>query len=658
MTAAKWLRAVALLTLVVAAWAPTVAVATPLTAAAEAVRQWQPPTGVAVAQVDTGADMVTVVLAGHSQQVRVLLTHLPPTAKPGTATAQGLALTSLLWLTDPRQPTPVWDATLASLRSHIDKADTGQFAATRRPGTAPTALLVWQTWLLLALSIPALALTLHWSLRTLPGRKHWWMLLIIGAWLLRAWAPHRLVMVHFGYLHVDQAAFVHELPRYGPATTLLDHALFWLAPVDHRSVQWAHTVVGTLTLLPLAALTHRLSTQPLAPWLVALALAVLPLAILDHGSESMLVPALLWWALAAVGLVEFVATGRKVALAAAVILLTLCGLSRPDCLLVAAPTALLVVWLAVGRPGLTARWRTLALAALALAVLAIPDALYLTERAAEDVALGNLPRLNVGFFAELPQRLLHGWVVLDPRYFPLPMLALAAVGLGLPACRNTVVGLWAASLLWALPMLLDFNETSKLRLMMPSALLVVMAAGVGAGGLSERIGALRRRWAVTGIGALTAVMALATAPVVFAPQLSDFSENAVDAAVKLATDGKPTALVVRAYVDEPAYGIHLYWPDSALEATDRWLAVAEWQAGRLRPGETALGVLDVRCWAALPDRRSFADMHPACTQMAEHAGGAALWRQTVVNVGERGFRWYESAAKRPAFEQKVVQLRQ
>ncbi|MSQ83438.1 MAG: hypothetical protein EXR77_11220 [Myxococcales bacterium] len=658
MTAAKWLLAVAQLTMVVAAWAPTAAGATPLTAAADAVRHWQAPTGVVVAQVDTGADMVTVVLDGHGQQVRVLLTHLPPTAKSGTATAQGLALTSLLWLTDPRQPTPVWDATLASLRTHIDKADTGQFAATRRSGTAPPVLLVWQTWLLLALSIPALALTLHWSLRTLPGRKHWWLLLIIGAWLLRAWAPHRLVMVHFGYLHVDQAAFLHELPRYGPATTLLDHALFWLAPVDHRSVQWAHTIIGTLTLLPLAALTQRLSSQTLAPWFVALALAVLPLAILDHGSESMLVPALLWWAMATVGLVEFLGTGRRVGLAAAVILLTLCGLSRPDCLVVAAPTALLVVSVAVGRPCLTARWPALALAALALAVLAIPDALYLRERATEDVALGNLPRLNVSFFAELPQRLLHGWVVLDPRYFPLPLLALAAVGLGVPVCRKAALGLWAAAVLWALPMLLDFNETSKLRLMMPSALVVVMAAGLGAGVLSERIGALRRRWAVAGMGALTAVTALATLPVVIAPQLSDFSENAVDAAVKLASDGKPTALVVRAYVDEPAYGIHLYWPDSALEATDRWLSVADWQAGRLRPDETALGVLDVRCWAALPDRRSFADMHPACTAMAQHAGNAVAWRETVVNVGERGFRWYESAAKRPVLEQKVVQLRQ
>ena len=33
--------------------------------------------------------------------------------------------------------------------------------------------------------------------------------------------PHRLVMVHFGLLHVDQAAKLDRLPRYGSATTLL-----------------------------------------------------------------------------------------------------------------------------------------------------------------------------------------------------------------------------------------------------------------------------------------------------------------------------------------------------------------------------------------------------------------------------------------------------
>ena len=132
----------------------------------------------------------------------------------------------------------------------------------------------------------------------------------------------------------------------GSATTLLDHAVFQVLPPHHSTVQGLHVVLGGLTLVPLGVVAGRLLVDPVArTWAAvgtAWAAALLPLSLLDHGSESMLVPAFLWWT-AGVALLPTALTQRRVAdQIAVVVLLTLCGLSRPDCLLLALPTALLV----------------------------------------------------------------------------------------------------------------------------------------------------------------------------------------------------------------------------------------------------------------------------------------------------------------------------
>lgn len=617
------------------------------------VDQWRPPVGCRVDRVVPSPDMTTVGLRQGDHQIVVLLAPLPPVVAPG----QGTPLLSLLWLTDPRHPDALWQPALRSLQDHIAAADHGQFAQTRVLGAAPPQGLVAQTWVLLALSLLALPFALWLAWTELPGSKRGWMALLALAWMLRAIAPHRLVMVHFGYLHVDQAVDLGELPRYGPATTLLDHALFWVLPAHHKSVQWMHTVLGTLTLVPLGALAQRIGQASAARW-TALVLAALPLAWLDHGSESMLVPALLWWSAATVCVVHWIDRPRWPLLASAVVLLALCGLSRPDCLLVGAPTALLVV-LAVHDPRVVLqRWRGLTVALVVLAVLYLPDLQFLRERTAQDLAQGNLPRLNLSFVSELPQRMLQGWVVLDPRYFALPLTVLAASGLGLPAVRRPVTLLWLAALLWALPMLLDFNESSKLRLHMPSALLVVVAAAVAAGAWLQTVGQRRRSAMLAGAAVAVAFGTAPTMGRVLSAQLSDASEEVLAEATRLARDGHPTALVVRAYGDAPAQGIHLYWPNYLLEPGDRWLSVADWQAGRMRPGERALGVIDVRCWAKLPDHHLATPQHPACAALEAAAVGTPLWRQGVGNIGERGFGWYPQPEVVPEFEQAVLALPQ
>ncbi|MBI5608004.1 MAG: glycosyltransferase family 39 protein [Deltaproteobacteria bacterium] len=615
----------------------------------QAVQDWQAPAGTHV--LVTPGDPVTLQLQRGDQNLRVLVARRPTDSLPPGVHA----LPSLIWFTDPRQPAPEWQPVLDSLAQALRQRDHGQFRdPPRRPTPQhppPPPVLVGLTWLLLALAAAALPWALWRAMRTLRNHLPAWEIAGGLALMLlpRVLAPHRMVMVHFGYLHVDQARTLAELPRYGPATTLLDHAWFALTGAHHAAVQWLHVGLGTLTVLPIAAMALRLGGPVAARW-AAILLALAPFSWLDHGSESMLVPALLaWWsALVLVG--EFVAGRKAWALAGAAVLLTLCGLCRPDALLVALPTALLVAW-----PGRADRrlWGALAALALTVGLLWLPDLAYLRGRTAEDVAMGNLPRLDEGL-ADLPRRFLHGWLPLDPRWFPAGATLLATVGLTLDN-RGPLLRLWAAALLWALPMFVDFNDTSKLRLHAPSAMLILLAAAVVAARLQVQA---RQGLAVVVGGGLLVGSALATAPAVLAPQLSDASEVVMAQAARLARDGQPTALVVRSYVDEPARGVHLFWPDYLLEPGDRWLSVRDWQAGQLRPGERALGVVDVRCWAHLAEQSpqlGSNGLHPACQTLLS-ARAPILWHAAVANVGERGFAWYVPAERAPSFAQVVLDL--
>ncbi len=628
------------------------------------LQTWQPADGsigIETAAADGDRDTVSATLRGPAGQVRVLVSRRPA---DGQARG-GVLLPSLLWQTDPRQPDPRWQTTLDALLGAVRTADRGTFGHRPPPRPAavvPPPLLVGETWLLLALSLWSLGRALGRSVARLPGPKRMWFAILAAAWLLRAVAPHRLVMVHFGWLHFDQAVTLAELPRYGPATTLLHHAWLRFAPQTPASIQWLHTVLGTLTLLPMAAWAAQMVRADSPPrarlWAAAVTagtMMVLPVALLDHGSESMLVPAMLWWWGGVLLLYEGLTdrTHRLADLLAAVVLLALCGLCRPDCLLLALPVALLLA--AAADPLVLRRsWRPAAGVAAVLAVLWLPAALFVRDRATEDLLQGNLPRLGPGFWALLPRRLADGWLIVRPAWFAAAVPLLAVGGIALRPLLRTWLLLWLAALLWAIPMLIDFNDSSALRLHMPSAELVVVLAALV-------VAHLDHRW-LRGIAALAiAATAALTWPAVMAPQNSDAVAEVVDAAARLARDGRPTVLVGRGYADEPAFGVHLFWPTALLEPGDQWLSVRDWQAGRSPPGATALGVIDARCWAHFhrdTSPRDDTSLHPACTALVAASEGQPLWQARVANRGERGFGWYAAASRLPYLEQRVVRLRQ
>ena len=338
------------------------------------------------------SDQLVVTLARAEQRagLRLLVARRPSDGR----NHGGRLLASLLVLTDPRQPGPAWAEAADRVIAKISDHDRGQYAHSRPvtrggdrtgrqdPGGPATAGLLPITWLLLLLSLWALPLALRDSVtfESLEGEGRRWRWFVLFAPLLaltlRALAPHRMVMVYFGYLHVEQAVDLDVLPRYGSASAALYHALFKFGAADHGSVQWVHVALGSLSVWPIGALAGRCvgggKAAVRVAALTAIAIAVLPLSIMDHGSESILVPANLWWLSAMVSLDGWMRHGDRKRLFAGMVLLSLCGLSRPDCMAVALPSVL-VLLLGLHPPERwRQRWRGVAGLLVAISLLWLP----------------------------------------------------------------------------------------------------------------------------------------------------------------------------------------------------------------------------------------------------------------------------------------------
>lgn len=611
-------------------------------------------------------DQVQAVWTDGAERVRLLVARLPADG----ATHGGTALTSLLVLTDPRTPGPTLqrqaDQAIAALRAHDrgqyrGQPDPGSGSGGRRdPGGASEPLLLALTWTLWALALWALprALRSAWQTAatedgTLASRRWPLALGLAVALAVRALAPHRLVMVYFGHVLIDQSATLDVLPRYGPAGATLWHAAFTVLPVAPATVQGVHVALGVLTLLALGAVAAR-TVPGSAAWTVW-ATALLPVSILDHGTESILTPAFLCWLCAAILTDRHVRLGGRLDLVAAGVLLGLCGLTRPDCMFLGLPV--LAAWLAVLH-GPRALWRPgLALLAAGTLVVWLPGMRFLAARTAEAIAMGNLPHFHASALLDVPERMAGDWLALDSRYFPIgwTILALAAGAWLAWRRRPGVLALGALAGAWAIPMLLDFNETSVLRLHAPSGLLVAAAAAAGLASLPWP------RWLLGLTAAALLGHAASTAPTVFARQNSNEDDDFLAEVGRIARAGPAATFVTRSFDDPPAFGIHLMQPRYLLGPGDRWSSVRDYerdpQAAHAR-GEVFL-VEGARCRAHRrdgPGAPGPAWIHPACKGFCVRHACQIVAQREVTNRGERGFPWYPPPAELPTLPLVLARL--
>ncbi len=467
---------------------------------------------------------------------------------------------------------------------------------------------------------------------------------------VRCLAPVRLVMIYKGYALTTAAADLDSVPRYGAGALVLHRAVLGTFGVDHLNLIALHTVLGVLGMVALVALLARFKPRPGAVAAAAWLLALTPLLIKDHRTESLLVvscaalwPACLLWD-------AWLVTRRRWDLVGAVALLALAAMTRPELLAVVPILAGALVGVR-GRPVIV-RDRLLLLVAVGVfGLLVLPHALHIVAATQEQAASGALPAME----ADLLQRMARGGVlygaIFEPTLFPVAATALAVLALllrppdgGLD--RRLAVALMVIAWLWMVVVRVDMPETSIPRLHAPAAALTCLAAGIGAAALLHQpkwIGPPAMRWRPW----LLAIGLLATAAPTVTPLWQTTNEDEEEQFLRQVFDRLPAESVCLLRLDAddapPPGKVHRDFPDYLAVPpmrNNRLWGLRAWRdAGQPScPGGVYL-VHGMRCYARADGQR--ADGGP---KKRDDTGPIEACAETLADNSLRGARW------QPVFE--------
>lgn len=521
------------------------------------------------------------------------------------------------------------------------------------PITALDRLLLAVSALLVG-ALPALVV-LGWRRVDRADRRM--ALAVLGVALVaRLLWPWRLTAVYFGYEWFAHAAYLDSVPRYGPGSTALWGMV--LGPQsDHRAVLALQALVGAFTCSLWALAVARAARQLQAGWWVGAALALTPVVLRDHGSESMHVPALAGAAAAAWAAAEIAQRPSRLFGALLTAGCAFAALSRFDVGPVALAAAAAIAWIAAPqKPWRHQRWPWVLAAASVL--LALARALHWAGR---DLDRGNLPQL-VEWQRWLPERLAGDVLLWRGDWLPLGLwvavILWLAVGRAAPAAPQVPARhhrwllLLPLALLAVLPSWLDYNETSLPRLQQPAAQLAILCGGALLAQLAQQLGPTRRwlPWAIAGAWLLSA---LPTLPLCLR-QTNAHQEDrlllrtAAELAQRVPAD-QPAWLAVRSYADGETAGLHLHQPTYAFGAVRLTTVTAAEQVLRQCPDlQPRLYFLrSLRCSAA-PRGQPHPGELAACATLSRWPGRQVLWEETLANAGDSPtFDWYGSAPHLP-----------
>lgn len=293
---------------------------------------------------------------------------------------------------------------------------------------------------------------------------------------LRLLESTRLVMIYSAYEWTDQVARFTGIGRYGASTTVLYRLLFSLVAPDHEAIAALHRFLGALTLPVLAVLMVRCKPPPGAVALFTAMLAILPLFVRDHATESILVPIVLWLA-AGLLLLDKALQEPSPALAptGALVFLALAMTGRPEMMAIVPILAAAVV---LARRGL-AGWRWLVGGAAPLALLGLPHLLHIRVHQTEMAAQGALAPLDHSLWTALRERWPSAHIAAHPELLPLAVSALALLSLRHREGRQVRLGVLAITVLWLAVLVIDLPYTSIARLQAPMAMLMTALAAWG-----------------------------------------------------------------------------------------------------------------------------------------------------------------------------------
>lgn len=518
-----------------------------------------------------------------------------------------------------------------------------------RPGDDPAPFGVFDRALLLATALLVGALIALLGLgfgrgTSLEHRMALWVFAI--SLLVRLAWPWRLTAVYFGYEWLAQAATQDSLPRYGPGSTALWGMV--LGPVgDHRAVLALQALVGAATCSVAALGLRRAGALPSAGWAAGLGLALTPVVLRDHTSESMHVPALLGltaalWAGAELGRRE-----SRLFSALLLVAVAFAALCRFDVGPLALAGSLAMAW--ISRSGQTEKtpWRGLVYKWVPPALVVALALLRGLGQAERDLARGNLPQLAEAL-RWLPQRLTTDVLLWRGDWLPLGWwlgpLAWLAWGKATAQRHHRWLALIPLAFLAVLPSWLDYNETSLPRLQQPAALLAILASA--ALGAQVHAQAAAQRWlgplAVAVVG-LTALPTLETClRQTNAHTEDEILRRAAADLKRLVPADAPAWLAVRSYADGDTAGLHLHqptWLFGAVRLTSVSALQEALQKGQF-PDQPVYFLRSARCYAA-PRRGPHPGELPACRDLATRPGSQAIWQESIKNLGDtETFDWY------------------
>lgn len=498
-----------------------------------------------------------------------------------------------------------------------------------------------------------------------PERHAAWALLAAGA-ALRLWIiPSRLVMIFMGYRLAAEVYAFTSVPKYGAATFVLYRAAFaWLGP-SHDTIIAVNVACGVLALPLLVGLVARWRPPPGVAGVVAGLLALSPIFLRDHRSESILVPMALWTWASLLLWDRWWERRSRLDLAGSVVLAALAITSRPE--MAAVMPALLAVF-ALPRGADSAAWRArlpaLAPAALALAALVSPHLWHLARAVGQQHEQGALPGSDGGLLTVVAKALRVVFdrnVLWTPSVLPAAVTALLVAGWRwTPAPWRA----WARALLvlcvgWMVSFFVDLPPASVPRLGAPLAALACLVAAFGAVAAwqrGEQVRWLPRRGgprAAVLVGAC-ALTALPTAIALWAPTNEGEEEAFVRDAFALLPADAVCLLRPDATDPPPPRKAHRYVPDYLLRPphrNDRVLGLTAWRQAppkedKVCPGGTFV-LLSMHCYVeyldlasqAKSERREPAEI-ASCRDFRAAFTLVPVLERTVPHHGDNDFGYY------------------
>jgi 4-amino-4-deoxy-L-arabinose transferase-like glycosyltransferase len=427
---------------------------------------------------------------------------------------------------------------------------------------------------------------------------------------------------------------------------VLYHALFALFQPDHRVLFWCNSVLGVLALPLAAAFAARLLDDRRAGAVAALLLALVPVFVKHDNSDANNVPATLWLLGALVLWEEYLATGRRAPLVAAVPLFAFAAVARPEMPLL---VPLLAALATLGLKPPRARFRDplLVVAVASVALLVVPHALHVLRSIDVARARGALPNLRL---AQIVDALFFGvrkrkYLLLQPDLYPVALLPAALYGLverGPRLRPRLALGAMAAVALVTYE--LDLCRANLPRV---HALGAALFTALAAAGLVRVWETDKRPLSRALVAAAVALSAAWTVRALWAPTNEQAEEEFLRAAIAR-LPSEPYTLV-RYAPEDPEPGplpTHRFFPDYLVRppcGSGRVASIGEWTAAPDfdRPAYAYWGT---RCYARMRDAGTRPphgdDLQPACAALAARFRLEPVVERIVPNRGDVWLEYY------------------